>query len=378
MRIVLLFLLIACREDKHSLPAIKSGSDDPIKLPSETPAPAVVDTSTLSGRLRGMFGATQSPDVAGTIAKLEAQRATMPVAERKLVDRTIALMRSGEAAMAEHDREKSRQLRTQLMRDSIALLDDMAALSPDDLDLITMVASSFHIMAAQIESLDVADELSPRTVKAKARALADRMIKVHANAAKAWSLHASVTPYTDREGRLRDFARCVKLEPSNASCKDGLDRERADYVRPYCEGVDLRPVALEWREVSLKPTAGATPIEHHYETYYMAPTAKFTFKDVVRVQAGETTSVTNRADGKVDREVLSTVHFELAPGKLDAMMAWSRALEKREDGYALLQSGKLLFVDRRAMWDDSTPGISNAKIDAYCSKTTARTLPLTD
>ncbi len=377
MRGLVLVLAIGCGDDKHALPKVVSGSNDPVALPSALPTPTI-DTSSVSGQLRSLFGATQSPDTSGAIAKLEAQRATMPEAERKLVDRSIAIIRSGEAAAAERDRLKSRPLQLQLVRDTMALLDDMAAVSPDDLETTTTVAGSLDLLGAQIESMGLADDIPPRTVKAKARALADRMIKVHPNVAKAWLLHASVTshtPYTDREGRLRDFARCVKLEPANTRCNQGLAVERADWVRPYCEGADIKPGTVEWRAVSLKPTPGYTPIEHHYETWYVAPVASYSIKDVVRVESGETTSELHRADGIVERQTLSTVSFTLPPKTLEAMKAWSRALEKQSDGYGMFERGTLLFIDRRAMFDDSAPGVSNAKIEDFCTKTKTRALP---
>ncbi len=373
MRVAWWLLLVACREDKHSLPTVTPGSDDPLSAPT---APTV-NPSTLSGGLEALFDATQSPDTAGTIAKLEAQRATMSEAERKVTDRAIAVMRAGEAAMAERDRAKSRPLQIQLLRDTMVLLDDMAALSPDDLDVITTVASSFDMMAAQIESMEVADEIPPKTVRQRGRALADRMIKVHPNAGKAWSLYAWFTPRTDPEARLRALAKCLKFEPTNANCKESFEKERKAYVEPYCEGADLKTVDLEWREVSLKPKPNTSTVEHHYETYYVTTAPKFTFKDVVRAQAGSTIHETH-GGGKVEREMISTVEFELAPGKLDAMIAWSRELERREDGYGLFKAGKLLFVERRAMWDDTAPGLGAVKIDEFCTKTKTRTLPASD
>lgn len=324
-----------------------------------------------------MFGATHAPDTAAQIAKLEAQRATVPEGERELIDRTIALIKAGELAMAEKDKVKARRLQLQLTRDTIALYDDMAAAAHDDLGTNAMVASSFKVTADQVESLGLADEISPRAIKGKARAIAERMIKVHPTNARAWALHASVTPYSEPEARLRSFARCVKLEATNDSCKKYLADERADYVRPYCEGGDLKAVSLEWREVSKKPIAGGTTVEHHYETFHVAPTTTFTWKDVVRVRSDETQLTTHR-DGKAVDNFLPSVTFELAPGKLDALVAWSRVLELREDGYALFLDGKLLFIERRGSWEDNNPGLSNVKIDQFCARTKTRTLPSLD
>ena len=36
---------------------------------------------------------------------------------------------------------------------------------------------------------------------------------------------------------------------------------------------------------------------------------------------------------------------------------------------------KLLFTDGRAMWEDSSPGISGIEIDELCAKTKTRALP---
>jgi hypothetical protein len=370
-RLALLFVLVGCRgDDKHSLPVVKPSGEP-------TPEAPKVETSAIEGKMKELFGATQAPDTAAQIAKLEAQRATLPEGERKLIDRTIALIKSGELAMAERDKTKARQLQLQLMRDTIALYDDMAAAAPDDLGTNAMVASSFKVTADQVESLGLADEISPRMIKGKARAIAERMIKVHATNPRAWALHASVTPYSEPELRLRSLARCVKLEPTNASCKKYLDDERADYVRPYCEGTDLKPVVLEWREVSKKPIAGGSTVEHHYETWHVAPTTTFSWKDVVRVRSDES-QVSTHADGKVEDNFYPSVTFELAPGKHDAMVAWSRVLELRDDGFALFLDGKLLFIDQRARWEDSSPGITNVKIDQFCAKTKTRTLPALD
>ena len=186
IRLGLLFVLCGCGEDKHSLPAIKAATEDPVKPPLPTPT---VDTSTISGRLKSLFGATQSPDLSGSIEKLEAQRATMSEPERKLIDRTIALMRTGEAAASETDRVKARPLQIQVMRDTIALLADMSAIAPDDLDLQAMVAGSFWMTAPNIESMEMADDIPPRPIRQRAKTIAERMTKVHPSAAKAWSMH---------------------------------------------------------------------------------------------------------------------------------------------------------------------------------------------
>ncbi len=370
-RLALVLVLVGCRgDDKHALPVVKPSGE-----PTEPQPAPKVDMSDIEARMKTMFGATQAPDTAAQIAKLEAQRATVPEGERELLDRTIALIKAGEIAMAEKDKVKARQLQLQLTRDTIALYDDMAAAAADDLGTNAMVASSLKLTADQVESLGLADEISPRAIKAKARAIAERMIKVHATTSRAWALHASVTPYSEPETRLRSLARCVKLDATNVWCKKYLDDERADYVRPYCEGSDLKPVSLEWREVSKKPIAGSSTVEHHYETFHVAPTTTFTWKDVVRVQADEPRTEIHRADGKVEHQISSSVTFELAPGKLDAMVAWSRVLELREDGYALFLDGKLLFIEQRARWEDSNPGISNVKIDQFCTKTKTRMLP---
>lgn len=363
-------VLLGCRgDDRHAPQVAKPGSNDPRPAPSPPLRPA----DELASHIKRLFDAIQSPDVTGAIAKLEAQLATTPEAERKLIERAIAILRSSETAVGEPDDARSHQLQIQRMRDTIALLEDMAALAPEDVDTITMVAASLHVTARNIESLT--DEIPPRTVKQKARALADRLVKANPQSGKAWALVGAVAPETDLDTRLRGFARCVKFDPANVHCKQALDDVRTDYVRPYCEGSDIKSVALEWREVSRKPMAGATPVSYFYETYYVAPAAKFTLKDVVRIESGETTSEMHHPDGTVERSVLPTIRFELAPGKLDAMVAWSRALEKREDGYALLEGGKLLFIEKRALFDESSPGLTTVKIDAYCTKTKSRTLP---
>lgn len=374
-RLALLLVLASCRgEDKHVLPVVKpSGESEPGSKPP--PPPPKVDLSSVENRMREMFGATQTPDVSGQIARLEAQRATLPEGERKLVDRSIAILKTGELALAEKDPAKSRQLQIQVTRDTVSLLEDMAAAAPDDLGTNAMVASSLKVTADNVESLGIADAIAPRSLKHKAQVIGERMTKVHATSARAWALLASVTPYSDPEARLRSFARCVKLDASNAACKKQLDDERADYVRPYCEGAELRPVSLEWREVSNKPIAGWTSVDYHYETYHVSPVATFTWKDVVRVRSDETHTTLHRSDGQIEESVAPSVIFELAPGKLDAMVTWSRLLEARAGGYALVLDGKLLFIERRARWEDSHPGISSSKLDLFCKATKTRTLP---
>jgi hypothetical protein len=203
------------------------------------------------------------------------------------------------------------------------------------------------------------------------------MTKLHPTSARAWASLGWLAR-SEPELALRSFARCLKLEPANTGCKQRFEAERADYVRPYCEGGELRRVALEWRETSLKPFAGAAPIEHQYETYHLAPAARFRFEDVVRVDATETLHVSNRADGTVDREQLPGVRFTLAPGKLDTMVAWTRELERRGDGYAVMLDGKLLYVARYGISDDSSPGITGVAITDYCTKTKTRALPPLD
>ncbi|MFN0250258.1 MAG: hypothetical protein ACKV2T_25465 [Kofleriaceae bacterium] len=87
-----------------------------------------------------MFGATQMPDTAGAIAKLEAESAPLPKAERRLATRALALARFSQSMADEPDRMKSRQLQVQLTRDTITLLDEMSAFGPDDLELQAMVS----------------------------------------------------------------------------------------------------------------------------------------------------------------------------------------------------------------------------------------------
>lgn len=336
-----------------------------------------VDTKAVEARIKDMFPAAKKPDTAAQIAKLEASRATLSEGERKLIDRTIALIRAGERAETEKDKPTRRALEIQLVRDTVSLYEDMAAAAPDDLDTNAKVASSLDLTAGQIESLGIADVISPRSVKQKARAIAERMLKVHATSSRAWALHAGVTPNTEPELRLRSFARCVKLDPTNATCKKYLDDGRVRYLRPYCEGADRKPVKLEWRAVSQTPIPGGSTVEYNYETYF-APTVTFSWNDVVRVRSDETRTTTHQADGKVVEETWPSVRFELAPGKQDAMLAWSRALEARGAGYALFLDGKLQFIERRAQWEDSTPGISNLKIEEVCARTKQRPLPSFD
>lgn len=367
-RLALLLVLVGCRgDDKHVLPKVT--------LADAPPTPPKLDTKAVEARVKEMFPATQKPDIAAQIAKLEASRASLPEGERKLIDRSIALIKVGERVETEPDKAKQRELQIQLVRDTVSLYEDMAAVAPDDLETNAKVAGSLQLTADQIESLGIADVISPRSVKQKARAIAERMIKVHATSSRAWALHADVTPYSEPELRLRSFARCVKLEPSNAACKKYLDDERVRYVRPYCEGAERRPVKLEWRAVSQTPIPGGSTVDYHYETYYVDPTVTFSWNDVVRVRSDETRTTTHQADGKVVEETWPSVRFELAPGKQDAMLAWSRALEARSAGYALFLDGKLQFIERRAQWEDSNPGISNLKIEEVCARTKQRVLP---
>lgn len=379
-------VLAACGEDKHSLPVVEQRSDDPgqrLTVPSvPAPAPAEppkLDLDSAGGRLRALFGATQGPDLASQRAKFAELRAKLPPTQRPLVDRAEAILQAGELARGTADRAKANQLQLQVLRDTLALLDDMVAAAPDDLETGVMVASSLKVTADNIEASGFAEAIPPSAVRAKARQLATALIEKHPTAARAWAIHASVTPYSEPEARLRSFARCAKLDPTaKAYCQEPLEAERIDYVRPYCEGADKKPIALEWREVSRQPIRGAATITYHYETYYVAASPRLTFQDVARVRAEESRTDMHQLDGKVTQRVDPSVRLELAPGKLAELVAWSRDVEKRGGGIALFQGDKLLYIDERAMWEDSTPGINGVTIDAFCAKTKTRTLPLLD
>ena len=167
-RLVLLLVLVGCRgDDTHVLPKVTL-TDTPSLSPK-------VDTKAVEARIKDMFPAAKKPDTAAQIAKLEASRATLSEGERKLIDRTIALIRAGERAETEKDKPTRRALEIQLVRDTVSLYEDMAAAAPDDLDTNAKVASSLDLTAGQIESLGIADVISPRSVKQKARAIAKEM-----------------------------------------------------------------------------------------------------------------------------------------------------------------------------------------------------------
>jgi hypothetical protein len=372
MRTALLVLVLACKGDKHQLPKVE-GDKVSVTVPTTPPASPAIDTTTVAGRLRAMFGATQSPDTSGAIAKLEASSAAMPKAERELATRAIAIARLGDVVMKEPDRLKSRPLQVQLMRETITLLDEMSALDPDDLEVQAMVSGSFSVLASNVQSIELADEIDPKMLRARARAISERTRNVHPTVAKAWLMHAHTTPHDDPLTRLRSLAKCLKLEPASPHCKEMFDEERTAYLMPYCDGADIRG-EVSWRAASKTPSAGSTQVEHHYETIHLAAAPKFTIEDVIRIQA--TRSRTDyHEDGKVTTRMHDGVHFELPPAKLDAMIAWSRELEKRGDLLAVMNGGKLLFTDQRAMFDDSRPSIVGVKIDEYCVKTKLPALP---
>jgi hypothetical protein len=368
--------LAACRGEAPRSEAPTGSTAPPEVPPALDAAPA---TSAVAERLRALFG-TPGPkaSAAEMIAKLEAERARAPERERPLFDRAVALVRSTEAAMAERDGATARKLYVAVIAETIALNDAYAALAPDDLDLILVVSGSLDLAAAQIESIGVADEIAPRAVKQKARAHAARMIEVHPQDARAWALLGNLAAYDDLDARLRAFARAAKLDPANARYREMLDLARTQYTRPFCEGADRKPVTVEWREVARAPFAGSTPFEHHYEKLHLAPAAKYTSADVVRIRGGETTMTGNLADGTVEKRVLPMVTFELAPAARDAMAAWTRSLETRGGSWAMLQNGTVLYVSDRALFDESSPGITGKGIDELCAKTRARTLPRVD
>ncbi|MBA2539397.1 MAG: hypothetical protein H0V17_07175 [Deltaproteobacteria bacterium] len=321
-----------------------------------------------------MFGSQTRPDVTAEIAKLEAQRTAATPDERRVIDRSIAIMRATDVADREPDPTKARLQRIAIARDTLALLDDMAKLEPDDVDTISKVCGSLQLLAMTIESLEIQGELPPRSVLERARSLAKHLVEKHPSSAQAWGLHASVTSQDDPETRLRGFAKCATLEPSNASCKQSLDSERAAYVLPYCEGSEIKG-DISWRVASKKPTPGSTPVEHHYETFYLAGSPKFSIEDVVHVQATTTREDAHQADGKVTTRWRSGVQFGMKPATRDAMIAWSRELEKRGDYRATMRGTTLLFTDQRALFEDSKPGISGIEIAELCIKTKMRTLP---
>jgi hypothetical protein len=324
--------------------------------------------------MRALFAATQGPDTAAAIAKLEAQRTSLPEPERNLVDRAIALVRSMEAATTESDPAKARPLRLAMVRATLALLDDMSAYAPDDIEVQRTVVSSLNLVVAQIESYGLAGDIPPRTVKQRARAIGEHLIAVHPASAMAWAIRAAVTPHSEPELRLRSLMKCVELEPTNEACKQDLEQERADYLLPYCTRAAIKG-DFTWRSASRSPTPGSRPVEYFHETFYIAAKPTFSMADVIGIQATRTRSVYRSPDGKETTEWHDGIDFQLAPGKLDAMIAWSRELEQRGDSLAMLRGAEVLSIDSRAMSDDSTPGTVGVPISEVCVKTKTRALP---
>jgi len=341
-------------------------------MPAPSATAASDTTSAMSQRLREIFGATtRAPDLDATIAKLEAMRRSAPAREQPLFDRAIAVARESAAGDREHDRINSHSIAA--MRGTIELLEQMAELAPDDADTVALVAAGLHSLVNSISDPRMTEAIPLAPIARRSRELAQRLVAQHPDRAKSWAVLAGVLAYDDYIPRMRALARCAKLDTKLTACAQLLASARDDYRQPYCEAPDIRP-RVSWRPASKTPTPGATQVTHHYETYYLGAT-EFTARDVAVVRAESMRIDEHRDDGGVEIHMIPGVRIELRPEIQDRFAAWTASLEKRGDGWATMLDDHLLFIDGRSLVFESSPGISNTKLDELCTKSTTRTLP---
>jgi hypothetical protein len=174
MWLVALALAGCGNKNDHKLPVIL--------VPDATPS---VDLAKAKDELGKMFGPSKpAMDLEAEIAKLEAQKATLPAPQRPLIDRTIANMRAQDAAMRERDPVKARPLQIAVSRETLSLLEAMAAADPDNAETQLQVGSSLQTLAFTVESLDIADEVKPGDILKRARDLAERNVTKHPDDAR--------------------------------------------------------------------------------------------------------------------------------------------------------------------------------------------------
>jgi hypothetical protein len=366
---------VGCRSTERTPP-----SEPPPSLATRTPSGAATSSdvttvhsmSEAAQRFREMFGATTTaPDLDATIAKLEAMRKSAPAREQPLFDRAIAVARETAAGSREHDRANPHSIAA--MRGTIDLLEQMAALAPDDADTIAMVAAALHVEVGLIDGLGLAQAIPQAPIAKRSRELAARLVAQHPDMSKAWAVQAGVLAYDDFVPRIRALAQCAKLDPKNTACVVTLASARDEYLQPYCDAHDARP-RVTWREASRKPMPGATAVTLHYETYYLGATA-FSMRDAALVRAGEELVVEHLSDGGVNNQKLPSVTIELRPEVHDRFAAWTASLEKRGDLWATMLDDRLMFVDDRPLVFESSPGIMSMKLDELCTTSKMRTLP---
>jgi hypothetical protein len=274
----MLALVLGCRSNKEP-------------PPPPPPAPPAAPAAQAS-KLLELFP-QNAPDLGAALAKLEEQRKTASPTEAALLDKAIAVARAYDAAGSDPERIAPALIGTRdFMRELIKTY-------PDDVDTAVMAISSLQMLSHQIESMERSDVMSPDEVRREALALATALTERAPNSAKAWNQLAHGLPYSDPLAKMRAYARCVKLDPSQVDrCVKPLDDLRTDYQRPACLAADMH-ADLTWHEARETPFASSRPTGPP-RNLHVATTPRFTHAELVRAQADENLTVHVRSDGGRD------------------------------------------------------------------------------
>ncbi|HEY3357350.1 MAG TPA: hypothetical protein VGQ83_29135 [Polyangia bacterium] len=333
MRLAAVFLLLA---------TLGCGPTVRAPAPAATPASAPVRAPDLSGPLGLIF--SPAPDPAALLAKLEAARAAGPPAERALVDRLVRALRAVQGGAPP----------TSAFRELLAVTRDLGRLYPDHFDTQLRVASTIGVAAASAEDLGLDAAALRVEAVARARALAlafPREPRAHGQLGHTlWMSGAAPLE------ALRPYARCLDLDPAQASCRKAHRALVDSYERPRCETADLRPDLAAHAAATAPPgqrmTFGGAPL-------YLDATPIIARDDVVA-------AVLEDADATL----------ELTPGGRGRFTAATTRLAQSGGRIALVAGGRVLLAAQvMTPITGARLRIAGAALDALCARVEHRRVP---